>query len=226
MKENGAWTVSQKVKLRDGMTISRNAQMGSRNTVTWFSLGRGTSISQESYDRWSVYLGAEGEADFIIGQENPAGVQRLADGSLLLLAGGTLCGVECPQGAIYTEIVLEKEPVNMHEMVVPGRVLELRNLLDYEEGSIVNCDIVRNDSLRYVLMAFDAGTGLQPHRAPGNAIVTALEGSAVIGYEGENYTLHEGESFRFAKNALHSVTAAGGPFKMSLLLLLQQEDPA
>ena len=56
--------------------------------------------------------------------------------------------------------------------------------------------------MKFVLMAFDEGTGLTPHRAPGNAMLTA------------------GQSFRFDKNGLHSVTAQGR-FKMSLLLVLE-----
>ena len=43
--------------------------------------------------------------------------------------------------------------------------------------------------MKFVLMAFDEGTGLPPHRAPGNAILTALEGKAIIGYEGQDYEL-------------------------------------
>lgn len=74
--------------------------------------------------------------------------------------------------------------------------------------------------MKFVLMAFDEGTGLTPHRAPGNAILTALEGKAIIGYEGRDYELNAGESFRFDKNGLHSVTPQG-KFKMSLLLVLE-----
>ena len=39
------------------------------------------------------------------------------------------------------------------------------------------------------------------------SILTALEGKAIIGYEGKDYELNAGESFRFDKNGLHSVTA-------------------
>ena len=56
--------------------------------------------------------------------------------------------------------------------------------------------------------------------APGNAIITALEGKAIIGYEGKDHPLSAGESFRFDKNGLHSVTA-DGQFKMALLLVLE-----
>ena len=81
-------------------------------------------------------------------------------------------------------------------------------------------DLVSTNDMKFVLMAFDAGTGLTPHRAPGNAILTALDGKATIGYEGHDYELTAGQSFRFEKNGLHSVTA-NEKFKMSLLLVLE-----
>ena len=70
-------------------------------------------------------------------------------------------------------------------------------------------------------MAFDEGTGLAPHSAPGDALVFALEGKGVIGYEGKEYPICAGENFRFAKGGMHSVTA-DGRFKMALLLMLEQ----
>ena len=108
----------------------------------------------------------------------------------------------------------------MNNLVKAGEVMKLKNLIQYEEGSISNLDIVSNTTMKFVLMAFDEGTGLQPHRAPGNAIIFALEGKAVIGYEGKDYTISAGENFRFEKNGLHSVTA-DGKFKMALLLVIE-----
>ena len=108
----------------------------------------------------------------------------------------------------------------MNSIVKSGEVMKLKDLISYEEGSIANLDVVSNGTMKFVLMAFDEGTGLTPHRAPGNAILTALEGKAIIGYEGQDYELTAGQSFRFDKNGLHSVTAQG-KFKMSLLLVLE-----
>ena len=93
-------------------------------------------------------------------------------------------------------------------------------LVFYEDGSISNLDVASNPSMKFVLMAFDAGTGLTPHRAPGNAIIFALEGKATIGYEGKDYVINAGENFRFEKNGLHSVTA-DEKFKMALLLVIE-----
>lgn len=57
-------------------------------------------------------------------------------------------------------------------------------------------------------------------RAADSGILTALEGSAVIGCESRDHELAAGQSFRSDKNGLHSVTPKGR-FKMSLLLVLE-----
>ena len=199
------------------MTISRDAGLGSENTITFFSLGKGTSISQERYDMTSVYIGAEGNANFVIGEEKNK--LKLSSGDVIIVPGKTLCGVECDTGAVYTEIIIKKEII-MNNILKTGEVFKLKDLIQYEEGSISNLDIVRNDTMKFVLMAFDEGTGLQPHRAPGNAIVFALEGQAVINCEGKDYNISAGENFRFEKDGLHSVTA-NGKFKMALLLVIE-----
>lgn len=211
------FTIAQLRPIREGMTISRDARLGFENSVTFFSLGKGTSISQERYDMTSVYIGAEGNADFILGDDQKKSV--LTPGDVLIVPGGTLCGVQSETGAVYTEIIIKKE-ITMNNIIKSGEVFKLKDLIQYEEGSIANLDVVSNDTMKFVLMAFDEGTGLQPHRAPGNAIIFALEGQATIGYEGKDYTLSAGENFRFDKDGLHSVTA-NGKFKMALLLVLE-----
>ena len=199
------------------MTISRDAGLDSENTVTFFSLGANTSISQETYDVTAIFIGAEGKADFIIGEDKKKA--ELTEGDLLVIPGKTLCGAESETGAVYTEIIIKKE-ITMNSIVKAGEVMKLKDLISYETGSISNLDVVSNPTMKFVLMAFDEGTGLQPHRAPGNAIIFALEGKAVIGYEGKDYEISAGENFRFEKDGLHSVTA-NGKFKMGLLLVLE-----
>lgn len=181
-----------------------------------FSMGAHTSISQESYDSPSIYLGCRGKGTFWLGEKRRRA--ELSAGEMLIVPGGTLCGSETQNGLIYTEIITKKES-NMNEAVKAGEVLNLKELISYEKDSIVNLDIVSNEKMKFFLMAFDEGTGLEPHRAPGTALITALEGRAVVEYEGKEYRLSVGESFRFEKNGLHSVKA-DGPYKMALLLVL------
>ena len=211
------FTIEQLRPIKDGMTISRDAKMGTTAGVAFFSLGKDTSISQEYYDSTAVYIGAKGDATFLIGEN--AERKNFTDGDCLIVEGGTLCGIEAATGTVYTEIIIKKEHT-MNNIIKSGKVMKLKDLISYEEGSIANLDVVSSNTMKFVLMAFDEGTGLTPHRAPGNAIVFALEGKATIGYEGKDYTLSAGENFRFDKNGLHSVTAEG-KFKMALLLVLE-----
>ena len=211
------FTIEQLRPIKDGMTISRDAKMGTAAGVAFFSLGKDTSISQECYDSTAVYIGAKGDATFLIGEN--AERKNFTDGDCLIVEGGTLCGIEATTGTVYTEIIIKKEHT-MNNIIKSGKVMKLKDLISYEEGSIANLDVVSSNTMKFVLMAFDEGTGLTPHRAPGNAIVFALEGKATIGYEGKDYTLSAGENFRFDKNGLHSVTAEG-KFKMALLLVLE-----
>lgn len=218
---NNIFRIEELRPIKDGFTISRDTKLGDITKVTLFSLGKDTSVSQESYDRTTMYIGAFGKGDMIIGDN--AEKLTLLPGHSLIVPSGTLCGVESDSGMVYTEIILEnnaEKEIIMNQNVKANEVFELKNLISYEEGSIANMDVVSNPSMKYVLMAFDEGTGLTPHRAPGNAIVFALEGKATIGYEGKDYELSEGECFKFEKNGLHSVTA-NGKFKMALLLVLE-----
>ncbi len=108
----------------------------------------------------------------------------------------------------------------INEKVKEGEVFALKELIPYRKESIVNIDVLSNSKTKAVVMAFDEGTALSEHAAPGDAIVFALEGKATIGYEGKDYAIKEGENFHFAKGGKHSVKA-DGRFKMALLLSLE-----
>ena len=103
--------------------------------------------------------------------------------------------------------------------VNPGEAFALKDILPYAEGRIVNKDIINEPKLKFVLMSFAAGTGLSEHAAPGEALIFALDGEGVVGYEGKEHTIKAGENFAFAKNGAHWVRAEK-PFKMALLLTL------
>ena len=107
----------------------------------------------------------------------------------------------------------------MNEIIKAGEVFTLSDLLPYQDGRIVNMDLINEPKLKFVLMSFAGGTGLSEHAAPGEALIFALDGEGIIGYEGKEYPFKAGENFKFAKGGMHSVKAAGN-FKMALLLTL------
>lgn len=215
---NTVLTLPQLRPIKDEMTISRDLHLSNKVPVTLFSLGKDTSISQETYLNEKLYIGGSGITDILLGKDKKT--CSIRENEILIVSGNTLCGMATHSGSIYAEVILEGKTV-MNNKVKTNEVFALKDLIDYEEGSIANLDIVHNDTMKYVLMAFDAGTGLTPHKAPGNAIVFALDGKAVIGYEGKDYPIQAGECFRFEKEGLHSVTA-NERFKMALLLVLSE----
>ena len=95
----------------------------------------------------------------------------------------------------------------MNRAVKIGEVFKLAELLPYQDGKIINMDVVHNEKMKFVIMSFDAGTGLSEHAAPGEALIFALDGEGVIGYEGKEHTIHAGENFVFAKGGAHWVKA-------------------
>jgi len=211
----GIFSIANDRPPKYGLTISAEIFDGESITVTAFSLGGDSGISQESYDTPIGYLSLFGSCDFLYGRES----LRLKSGDLFITEPNVCCGAKTLDGAVYVEIIMKKE-FYMNKLLKPGEVIRLADLVPYEKGGIVNMDVVSNETTKFAVMAFDEGCALSPHRAPGDALVFALEGKAVIGYEGKEYPISAGENFRFEKNGLHSVKA-DGKFKMALLLTLK-----
>lgn len=70
--ERQPFTIAQMRPIRDCMTVSRPANLGKEVPVTWFSLGAGTTITPESYDCTTLYVGAMGNGRFILGEDGRA----------------------------------------------------------------------------------------------------------------------------------------------------------
>lgn len=227
--EYGVFKIEEEHRPKAALTISTDACLGGAGKVHFFSLGPHTDISPERYDSPAIYIGAGRQADFVLGDGREQEVRgedsfspvRLEKSGVLFVPGGILCGMKAREtGFVYTEILLEKE-TKMNEILKPAEVFCLKDMIDYEKGSISNMDLASGSGAKLMILSFDEGCALSEHRAPGDALLFALEGKAVVGYEGKDYAIREGENFRFEKNGLHSVRA-DGRFKMALLLMLER----
>lgn len=198
-----------------GCTISKEIY-GGENAMTYFSLAKNTDISAEIFPSYKMLIVADGS---VVVYGNDGFWQKLKSGDSILTLMDTPMGMRTEEGAVYTELLVRKED-SMNEIIKAGEVFKLAELVPYAEGKIVNMDVVHNDKMKFVLMAFDAGTGLSEHAAPGEALIFALDGEGVIGYEGKDHPIKAGENFHFAKAGLHSVKATK-KFKMALLLTLE-----
>lgn len=197
-----------------GCTISKALHDG-ENAVICFSLASNTDISAEIFPYYKLIIMAEGSLE-VYGKDGS--VKQLKTRDSILIPEDTPIGMRTKTGAVYTEIEIERNN-EMNETIQPGNIFNLANLVPYADGKIVNMDVIHNAKMKFVVMAFDEGTGLSEHAAPGEALIFALDGEGVIGYEGQSHHIKAGENFCFAKGGMHFVKAEKR-FKMALLITL------
>ncbi len=196
-----------------GCTISKVVSDAGSYYIYHFSLAEGTSISPEIYRYPKLWLVLSGKIR-MSGEEE----KELKAGEIGLTPIGKATGTIAEKESVYTEITL-KEETKMNDILKSKEVFALKDLLPVQEGKIVNMDLIDDEKLKLVVMSFGAGTGLSEHAAPGEALIFALEGEGIIGYEGKEYPIKAGENFKFDKGGAHYVKAEKD-FKMALLLTL------
>lgn len=99
-----------------------------------------------------------------------------------------------------------------------GRVLDAKELIVYQEGSVVSREIVRGSAGTISVFAFDEGEGLSEHTAPFDAIVQVIDGAVEVTISGEPLRLEEGRMVIMPAGIPHSLKALGR-FKMILTLI-------
>ncbi len=189
------------------LTISE--RIGKSRTV--FSLGKGTSISKESYPCPSLYIGLCGDGA-LFGEEEAL----VSQGDCFFSDKNQCLGKRAKNGFVYLEWLLGEEN-KMNELLSKGKVFALKDALPYQEGKIVNLTLMENATSQLALIAMSKGTELTAHKAPGEALLLILDGEGIITYEGVENKVAAGDSFAFAKNGLHAVKALSN-FKFALLL--------
>ncbi|MFV0465294.1 MAG: cupin domain-containing protein [Lachnospiraceae bacterium] len=96
-------------------------------------------------------------------------------------------------------------------------VLNLKDLVTYQEGQVVSKTLVQNSAISVTLFAFAKGEEISTHESGGDALVTCLDGVGRITIDGVEYLLEEGQSVVMPAKHPHAVFAQEA-FKMSLVV--------
>ena len=99
-----------------------------------------------------------------------------------------------------------------------GQILNPKDLIAYQDGSVVSRMLVYKKSGTITLFAFDAGEGLSEHTAPFDAIATIIDGEAEITIETTHHLLKEGQMIIMPANKPHALHAEQR-FKMMLTMI-------
>ena len=98
------------------------------------------------------------------------------------------------------------------------KIIDMKNAVKYSDGSVVSQTIVEKKTGTVTLFAFDKGQGLSEHSAPYDAMVTIVEGKAVITIGGEPHEVKAGECVIMPANITHALKAVE-KFKMLLIMI-------
>lgn len=98
------------------------------------------------------------------------------------------------------------------------KAVALTGMVNYQAGSIVSKEIIRNDAGTVSLFAFDKGQGLSEHTAPFDALVNIIDGAAEVKIADEPFIVKAGEMILMPANKPHSLKA-NERFKMLLVLI-------
>lgn len=200
------------IPIKDNQTISKKLVDLYDLHILLMSLDQDTSISPEFYEEERIYFVLKGEINF--------NNEKLINNELILFEKNKLFDIETNKKSIFLEIAINLEEEEMKN-IDKGKKIKLVDYLDYVDGGIANIDIVSKEGVRLVLMAFDAGEGLKPHKAPGDALVLALEGKAKLLVGDKEIEIESGEQIVFPANVIHNVTAITR-FKMMLILSIDK----
>ena len=99
-----------------------------------------------------------------------------------------------------------------------SQILDLVNMIGYQEGAVVSRQITKEEAGNVTLFAFDKEQGLSEHTAPYDALVHILEGEGEVTISGQPFNLKTGEAIIMPANEPHAVKATGR-FKMLLTMI-------
>ena len=106
----------------------------------------------------------------------------------------------------------------MEEKNIIGQIIPLRDLVDYQENSVVSRQVIAQKTGTVTIFAFDQGEGLSEHTAPFDALVQVLEGEVEISIAGEPNIVKNGDMIIMPANKPHDLKALSR-FKMLLVMI-------
>ena len=108
--------------------------------------------------------------------------------------------------------------MNQNKNTLTAKPTNLKDLINYQTGSVVSRTIIDKPAGTITLFAFDESQGLSEHTAPYDALVHILDGEADVVISGKPVRLKEGEVTIMPANEPHALSAVTR-FKMLLIMV-------
>ena len=212
------FSLEEAIRVRDFQVSSMILFQSESGRFSLVSMGKGEEISAETMPYARFFLLLRGEAYLQLEGEK----RFFAKNSLLSLPENSFYSIHAEENTVFLEFEYDRGGIFMSEVktiqhITRAATFSLKEEISYEAGQITSKNIVTNASMVMTLMALDQGESLAAHKAPGDALVTVLEGEAKFLIDGKENQVKEGESILLPGNILHAVEATKA-FKMLLII--------
>ncbi len=97
-------------------------------------------------------------------------------------------------------------------------VNKIKDLVDYQDGSVVSRMLINKETGSVTLFAFDKEQKLSEHTAPFDAFALIIDGKSEIIISGKKFVLEQGDMIIMPANKPHAVNAVE-KFKMILTMV-------
>ena len=186
--------------------------------VSLFSLAKNEEITAEAMLGNRYYYCFNGNGEIFI--ENSK--KSISNGDFLEILSNHNYSIEASDNLKLIEIGekigddgMENQTLKMLESAV---AFNLAEIVDYQEGKIISKNLAAKNNLVITVMSFWKGESLDPHKSPGDALVTVLDGEGKYYVDGKPFIVKKGESAVLPANIPHAVEAVEN-FKMMLVLI-------
>ena len=109
-------------------------------------------------------------------------------------------------------------PRKLLKNIDKASVLQMKDLVNYQQGQIVSKTLVQNKAVSMTLFAFDQNEEISSHASHGDALVTVLDGTAHITIGEQSFDVKAGESIVMPAEIPHAVLAPE-PMKFFLIVV-------
>lgn len=118
------------------------------------------------------------------------------------------------------EIIIDKR--ELLKNIDYAQVLTLKDLVDYQQGTVVSRTLAQNKALSLTVFAFDKGEGISSHTVTADALVQVLDGQAAITIGDQVVRAQAGQVVAMPEGVPHALKAEER-FKMLLIVVRRVE---
>lgn len=187
--------------------------------VNLYSLAKDTDIPVQTNPNYHCFFLLSGKLNvFTRDRLEVKAAREMTAGQAVISPLNEPVGATVLEDSVAVEVILGKKLDT--DVVKPMEPFMVRDLAAYQPGRAYEKSIFKSGFMVFDVCVLDMRTEMDEVLAPGEMILSTLDGEGIVEYLGKEYTLHGGENFRIAAKTAYRIKTQDTQFKVSLLIKL------